>query len=171
GFLTGYGLLPAHATAPAAPINLTVAQVPPAQGGDTKLLLSWTNPTPNDGTLIKIERSSVSGTTGFAQVAQIGPTQTSFTDTGLTPITHYWYRIRATNQAGDAGSSNVGDAFTRLAAARASVTNVTSIEVDLSWTATGNNGYRVERSTDPAFGTFTLLATLPSNQTIYPDTT
>jgi hypothetical protein len=168
GFLTGYGLLPAHAVVPAVPTSLQVTQIPPAQGGSTKLMVSWTNPDPN-ATLIKIERSTAGAGGPFTQIAQVAPTN-QFIDMGLTPVTHYWYRVRATNQAGDSGYSNVSDNFTRLAASAVSVTNVTTLEVDLSWTATGNNGYRIERSTDN-FVTFTVLATVPSNQTTYPDTT
>jgi hypothetical protein len=168
GFLTGYGLLPPHAAVPAVPTALQVTQVPPAQGGSTKLTVSWTNPDSN-ATLIKIERSTAGAGGPFTQIAQVGPTNT-FTDMGLTPVTHYWYRVRATNQAGDSGYSNVSDNFTRLAASAVSITNVATLEVDLSWTATGNNGYRIERSTDN-FMTFTVLGTVPSNQTTFPDTT
>src|SRR5262249_59589951 len=116
GSLAVYGLLPAHSTAPDTPQNFQVSQLSADQGGDTKLQLSWTNPSPNDATLIKIERST-DGIT-YNQIAQVGPTTTSFTDTGLKPLTRYWYRIRATNQAGDSDYTNVSDALTRLSGSK-----------------------------------------------------
>jgi hypothetical protein len=175
GFLTVYGLFPANTTAPATPGGFQVAQVSPAQGGDTKLQLSWTNPNPNTATLFKIERSATGATGPFTQIAQIGGDQSTFIDTGLSPLTHYWYRIRATNQIGDSAFTTVADAFTRLSGATLSVTAITSLEVDLSWTsvissATGNH-YNVERSTDN-FATFTTLASnLSPSQLTYADTT
>src|SRR5262249_3988812 len=103
GSLAVYGLLPAHDTAPDPLTAFQVSQIDPLAGGDTRLQLSWTNPTPNNATLIKIERApDVDGSPGtFTQVAEVGADQTSFTDTGLQPLTRYWYRIRATNQQGD----------------------------------------------------------------------
>jgi hypothetical protein len=171
GFLTGYGLFPAHAAAPATPTNFQVMQLPPAQGGDTKLQLSWTNPTPNDATLIKIERSTAGAGGPFTQVAQVGGDQTMFTDMGLMPATHYWYRIRATNEKGDSPYTSVADAFTRLAAAKLGITNVTSVEVDLSWTAVANDHYNVERSTDNFMTFMTIAMNLPKTQTTFADTT
>jgi hypothetical protein len=175
GTLAVYGLLPANTAAPATPTNFQVSQIPPEQGGDTKLLLSWTNPSPNNATLIKIERSTAGAAGPFTQIAEVAPTLSSFTDTGLSPVTHYWYRVRATNQLGDSAYTTVGDAFTRLPAAKLSITNVTSTEVDLSWTtvisAAAGNHYNVERSTDN-FATFTTIASnLPPGQTSFVDTT
>jgi hypothetical protein len=174
GTLAVYGLLAPHAAVPAAPTNLQVTQIPPLQGGDTKLQLSWNAQA--DGTLFKIERSSTSAATGFTQIAEVGGNQTSFTDTGLTPLTQYWYRIKATNQAGDSTNySNVGTAFTHLAGAKLVLTNVASADIDLSWSSVlatnSGNTYSVERSTD-SFATFTTLASnLPAAQTTFADTT
>jgi hypothetical protein len=172
GSLAVYGLLPGHTTPPATPTSFQVSRVPADQGGDTKLQLSWTNPD-SAATLIKIERSSVSGTTGFARIVQVCPDQTSYTDTGLTPLTHYWYRIQATNQAGDSAFTaqvdGVTDAITRLPAANLNITNGVSKEADPSWNRVGNAGYDLERSTDG--GPFTFLVHLASDQTTYADMT
>jgi hypothetical protein len=167
GSLAVYGLLPPHTTAPGAPTALAAGAVSP-----TQIKLTWTNPTPNDATLIKIERSTAGPNGPWTQIAQIGPDQTSYTNTGLTPLTHYWYRIRATNQAGDSDYSNTADATTPVPAAVLSVTAVTSTEVDLSWTkpAPTIDHYDLLRSTDG--GPFVVLASnLPPNQITYPDQT
>src|SRR5260370_11821354 len=163
GSLAVYGLLTAHTVAPVTPANLQVSQLSPNQGGDTKLQLSWAAQT--DATLFKIERSSTGPAGPFTQINEVAGNQTGYTDTGLTPLTHYWYRIRATNQAGDSAYSAVADATTRLPAANLSITNAVSLEVDLSWnsviTAAAGNHYNVERATDD-FPTFiTLSSTLP----------
>jgi hypothetical protein len=173
GTLAVYGLLPSHDTAPGIPANFQVSQLPPDQGGDTKLQLSWTSP--DDATLIKIERSTAGPDGPWTQLAQVDPAQSTFVNTGLTPVTHYWYRIRAANQAGNSDYTDVMDALTRLAGARLSVTKVTSGEVDLTWTsvisAAAGNHFNVERSTDN-FTTFTTIASgLPTSQLSFVDTT
>jgi hypothetical protein len=174
GSLAVYGLLPAHNTAPGTPTGFTVSQLPANQGGDTQLKLSWTLADAN-ATLIKIERSATGATGPFTQVAQIGGDQTTYTDTGLMPLTHYWYRIRATNQAGDSIFTAVMDNTTRLTASKVGITNTSSLEVDLSWTgvisgATGNH-YNVERSNDGGATYNTIASNLPSSQTTYADKT
>jgi hypothetical protein len=172
GSLAVYGLLPAHNVAPATPANFQVSQVPAEQGGDTKLQLSWTNPSPNDATYVSVERSTTGAGGPFTEIARIGADQTSFTDTGLTPLTRYWYRIRAFNQPGNSAYTAVQDNITRLPGSKLSVANVTSGEVDLSWTVVGTDAtFNIERSTDN-FATFTtVVSNLPHNQTTYVDTT
>jgi hypothetical protein len=173
GSLAVYGLLPANTNAPGTPTNFQVAQLSASQGGDTKLQLSWTL-ADNRATLVKIERSTAGASGPFTQVAEISGNQTSYTNTGLTALTHYWYRIRATNQLGDSAYTTVADATTRLPASTLSVTNTSSLEVDLSWTsvlstATGNH-YNVERSVNG--GAFTAIASnLAASQLTFADRT
>jgi hypothetical protein len=155
GSLAVYGLLGVATIAPAAPTNLTTAPM-----GGTQIQLNWTNPTPMQGAEpsgFKVERSTTSGTTGFTQVAVVPVgTATSYTDSGLSQLTHYWYRIRATNRAGDSDYSNVSDTSTLLGASTLTVTSVTSTEVDLSWTRVGNDHYTIERATDG--GSFSTIS-------------
>src|SRR5262249_38318557 len=137
GSLAVYGLLAPHTVAPATPTDFQVAQVPPEQNGDTRLKLSWTNSAaPNDATYIVIQRAT-SAAGPFTEVARIGADQSSFIDTGLTPLTRYWYQIQAVNQAGSSAFTAAQDSITRLPGSKISVTNVTSAEVDLSWTVVG----------------------------------
>jgi hypothetical protein len=113
----------------------------------------------------------------FTQVAEVAGNQNTYTDTGLTPLTHYWYRTRATNQAGDSTNySIVSEAFTHLAGAKLVLTNVASKDVDLSWNAVlasnSGNHYDVERSSDNfATNTITVGSNLPPSQTSFADTT
>ncbi|GAB4411384.1 MAG: hypothetical protein OHK0032_07290 [Thermodesulfovibrionales bacterium] len=49
----------------------------------------------------RIERKGSDG--NYSQIAVVGPNTTSYTDSGLSPATAYWYRVRAYNTA--AGNS------------------------------------------------------------------
>jgi hypothetical protein len=157
-----YGLFATHTAVPVSPTNLAGTGI-----SDTKVGLTWNNATPNTGTGIKIERS-LNGTT-FTQLAIVGRNDTSFTDTGLSAGTTYYYRIRATNQIGDSAYTITVSANTLIATPIQTVTNVCSCEIDLSWTPSGNDHYTLER----AFGTGnfqTIAANLPISQTTYQDT-
>jgi hypothetical protein len=157
-----YGLFATHTTAPAVPANLVGMGI-----SDTQAQLTWTNPTSNTSTGIKVERST-DGTT-FTQIAVVGRNDTSFLDTGLSPGTLYYYRIRATNQIGDSAYTSTVSAPTRIVTPVLTVTNVCSCEIDLSWTPSGNDHYTLERAFQ--MGTYqTIASNLPISQTSYQDT-
>src|SRR5262249_17297473 len=90
------------------------------------------------------------------------------TDSGLTPSTQFFYQVVATNQVGDSAASNTASARTRIAKPVVQVTDVCVGSISLKWTATANDRYTIERSTDGT--TFTLCATLPASQTTFTDT-
>jgi hypothetical protein len=163
GFLSGFGLFPPAAAAPAAPSNLTGMAV---QGG-TQITLSWNDnfTAASPATANKIYRS-LDGI-NFQLVATVNRSATTFTDSGLTPATLYSYRVVATNQKGDSAPSNTLAIRTRIAAPVLTVADVCVGEIDLSWTGTANNHYVVSRSTDGT--TFTAIATVPSTQTTFTD--
>jgi len=76
-----------------------------------------------------VERSP-DGTT-FTQIAN--PAGTSYSDTGLTATTTYYYRVRASNSFGDSAPSSVVSATTSIATSQAPQGN---------WVGTyGANGY------------------------------
>lgn len=78
-----------------------------AVGGKRKVTISWADNSSNE-TGFKIERST-NGTT-FTQVTTVGAGVTSYTNTGLTSGTTYYYRVRATNANGDSAYSNTASA-------------------------------------------------------------
>ena len=83
---------------PSAPGNLTVTPV-----STTQINLSWTASTDNVGvTGYKVERCQGAGCSNFAQIAT--PTTTTYSDTGLAASTSYFYRVRATDAAGNLSS-------------------------------------------------------------------
>ncbi len=112
------------------------------------MALAWTTPAPNGGAVEGYTLQRKSGSGNYADVSP-GPStgDTAYSDTGLTPVTTYTYRIRATNYAGDAEWSNepsattaaaVPDAVTDLSATKDATNGAT--EIDLSWTAPAANG-------------------------------
>ena len=84
---------------PAAPTGLTVSTP-----STTQINLLWTDNSSNE-TGFKIERKTGAGGT-YAQIATVGASVTSYSNTGLTPGTTYFYRVRATNASGDSAYSN-----------------------------------------------------------------
>jgi peptidyl-Asp metalloendopeptidase len=59
------------------------------------VLLTWTDRSATESGF-KIERSPVTDT-NYTEIATVGANTTSFTDTGLSAGTTYWYRVRAYN--------------------------------------------------------------------------
>jgi fibronectin type 3 domain-containing protein len=90
------------APVPAAPSNLTATR-----GTKRKINLSWTDNSNNE-TGFKIERSTDG--VNFSQIATTAANVTTYASTGLNSGTTYWYRVRATNAAGDSAYSNTASA-------------------------------------------------------------
>jgi hypothetical protein len=92
---------------PAAPSSLSVT-VPTATG---TLILNWScTATNEDG--FKIERS-LNGSSGWSQIATTGINILTFTNTGLSSNTRYYYRVRSYNRLGDSAYSNTANAKAR----------------------------------------------------------
>ena len=85
--------------APAAPTGVTATSVSASQS-----TVSWT--ASSNATSYKIQRSP-DGSTGWTQVGT--STTTSFTDSGLSPATTYFYRVIASNNAGDSASATTAN--------------------------------------------------------------
>ncbi|MBN1673758.1 MAG: CotH kinase family protein, partial [Kiritimatiellae bacterium] len=89
---------------PAAPSSLTAAAP-----SSTAVTLGWTDNSGNE-TGFKIERS-LNGST-WSQISTAGANATAYTDSGLSPATQYYYRVRAYNSAGNSGYSNTANTTT-----------------------------------------------------------
>ncbi len=83
---------------PEAPSDLT-AKVDSA----TRVNLTWEDNSSNE-TGFKIERKKSGGS--YTRIATVDEDTTSFTDTGLTADTRYYYRVRAYNSTGDSSYSS-----------------------------------------------------------------
>jgi len=144
----------ADSTPPGAPSGLAVSGTPTS----SQINLTWTAATDNVGvTGYLIERCTGATCSNFAQVGT--SSGTTFSDSGLTASTTYRYRVRATD-----ANTNLGPYSAVLNATTAAsgpdtqpptaptgllVTNGTSTEIDLAWTASTDNvgvtAYPLER--------------------------
>ncbi|HYG75239.1 MAG TPA: glycoside hydrolase family 44 protein [Planctomycetota bacterium] len=93
---------------PAAPSNLSATATSASQ-----INLSWTDNASNE-TGFKIERKTGVGGT-YAQIAAVGSNVSSYSDSGLSASTQYFYRVRASGSSGDSAYSNEASATTHAA--------------------------------------------------------
>jgi len=85
-------------SAPTAPTGLSATVA-----GTDQINLTWSASTDNTGVIgYMVEQCSGSACTGFSQIAT--PSQTSYSNSGLTASTTYRYRVRATDAAGNLSS-------------------------------------------------------------------
>ncbi|MBI5383637.1 MAG: fibronectin type III domain-containing protein, partial [Verrucomicrobia bacterium] len=155
-------------TPPAAPSGLTASAASASQ-----INLAWTD-NANNETGFALERSTDNAT--FTQIATVGANVTSYANTGLSASTTYYYRVRASNAAGNSAYSATASATTAAiqtapaAPSGLTATAASACQINLAWTDNANNetGFALERSTDNA--TFTQIATVGANVTSYANT-
>jgi len=145
---------------PAAPSGLT------ATAGNTQVMLSWT--ASSGATSYNVKRSTTNGS-GYQTVSS--PATNSFTNTGLTNGTIYYYVVTAVNSSGESSASSQASA-TPAAAPQppATPTGLTATggnaQVSLTWTAsTGATSYHVKRSTTSGSGYTQIAAPTAANYT------
>ena len=142
-------LAPASAP-PSAPTSLTATAVSSSQ-----IDLAWTD-TSGVETGFKVERKTGAGGS-WAQIATTGANATTFQNTGLTPSTLYYYRVRASNAAGNSGYSNEANAatssapqvLTSITVAPASAT--VSAGATQAFTATAKDASNAPMNPQPSF--------------------
>jgi hypothetical protein len=170
GGSSGYSNAVSAATLPAAPSNLTVAAVSSGQ-----VDLTWNDNATNE-TAYTVERSQ-DNITWTVLTSGLPPDTTSYSDTSVSPLTTYSYRVKATNASSTSAYSNTATATTpngppaspsNLVATRSGNPNRQSINLSWSDNATNETAYVVERSLNNTTWTV-LTATLPANTTSYSD--
>ena len=150
-------------TAPATPSGLQ------ATGGNAQVSLRWN--TSAGATSYHVKRSTSSG----AETQVSSPTSTSYTDTGLTNGTKYFYVVAAVNSGGESANSSQVSAtpiVPETAPATPSGLQATggNAQVSLRWnTSAGAASYDVKRSTTNG-GPYSTAVASPT-ATNYTDTT
>jgi hypothetical protein len=93
--------------------TITLAPTNPVAkaSSNTTIVLTWNNVVGEQG--FKIERS-LNNTVNWVQVGTTAANVTSYTDTGLTPNMTYYYRVRASDAAGDSAYSATAWAITNV---------------------------------------------------------
>jgi hypothetical protein len=117
--------------------------------------LQWADQSANEAGF-KIERSTDG--VNFTQIGTVGAGVTTFSATGLTGATTYWFRVRAYNSSGDSAYAGPAPATTpqALPAAPSKLTARSSsqTQINLTWldNASNETGYYVERSANGTSG-------------------
>ncbi|MEZ0539953.1 fibronectin type III domain-containing protein [Fibrella arboris] len=136
---------------PSAPARLSASAISSSQ-----IRLEWAN-TAGNATGIQVERSETGSGGSYSKVKDLGPTETNWTDGGLSPAKAYCYRIRAVN-------GNETSDFTEPKCATTQAPPVTvpapptelvvqavnEKQLALRWKDNSDNetGFAIERSTD-----------------------
>jgi hypothetical protein len=89
---------PVATTPPAAPTNLAASA-----SSSNEVTLTWKDNS-TDEKAFKVYRST--DAVNYTDIAHPGPNSTSYTDTGRTANTTYYYKVRAYNDAGSSAYSN-----------------------------------------------------------------
>ncbi|PLX33075.1 MAG: hypothetical protein C0600_01095 [Ignavibacteria bacterium] len=99
---------PPHTSSPSAPSNLRTIVVQPEF-----ISIGWDDNSDNeDG--FRVERSLDGGAT-WTEIATVGANWSNYRNSGLSPATQYWYRVRAYNSVGTSAYSNTASATTPAA--------------------------------------------------------
>ena len=144
-----------------APTGLVVTA--PTSSG---LSLSWNDVAGETG--YRIERSPDGAT--YSTVTNVAADATTFADSGLSPHSRYFYRVRANDSTGTSAPSIVAHGLTRPGIVTdLAVASWTDTKLIVNWRDTsGDAGYRIERSPDNT--TFTPIGTVGVNVPSFTDT-
>jgi titin len=147
---SGFTSVASATTVPLTPTGLTATA-----GSTTQVAIAWAGVTGATGYLL--ERSTDNAT--WSQIGSTTPDVANYADSGLSSGTQYYYRVRATSNAGNSAYATVASALTLPGTPAGLVTSsVAATQVTLSWGAvTGAASYQIDRS--PNNSTWTALGT------------
>ncbi len=150
-----------------SPTSLTATAVSSSQ-----ISLTWTDNSATEAGY-RIEQSPVDNL-HYTEIATVGPNVTSYSATGLSEATKYYYRVRAYNAIATSAYSSEKNATTLynipVAPSGLRISSIISSRVILAWTDNSGNesGFRIQRKQGPT-GTYTEIATPGANVTTYTD--
>lgn len=156
---------------PTPPSNLTATAT-----SSSSINLNWIDSSSNEATFV-LQSSTTSGT-GYSTIATLLADATSYNHTNLNGSTTYYYRIYASNGAGDSSYSNEAFATTDVTPvgvptppSNLAATGSSSSSISLSWTDASNNETGFEIWSSPSsMLPLTKKATVGANVTSYNDT-
>ena len=140
----------------------------------SQINLSWIAPNYNAYhiTGYKIERST-DGITFSTIVANTTTTATTYSDTGLSSNTLYYYKVSAINLLGTGLPSSLATGISiPLPPTNIAATSILTSQINLSWIAPSGtiNGYKIERSQDSGNTWSIIVANTTTTATTYSDT-
>ncbi|MCS7202049.1 MAG: fibronectin type III domain-containing protein [Dictyoglomus sp.] len=150
---------------PVAPSNLVATAL-----SATEVNLEWKDNSNNEEGF-KIERKKEGE--DWIEIKIVSANVTSYIDTGLTPKTKYFYRIKAFNSAGSSAYSNEAEVTTLPpplpAPSNLVAKALTGTEVKLEWKDNSDNeeGFKIERKKEGE--DWGEIATISANVTTYID--
>ncbi len=154
---------------PAAPSNLTATAA-----SNSQINLAWTDKSTNESGFY-VERKTGSGGT-YAQIAALGANVQSYSNTGLTTGTTYYYRVRAYNGSGNSSYSNEANATTLSGTPPTAPSSLTATaaawnQINLAWRDNSSNetGFYIERKTG-ASGTYAQIGSVGAGVKTYSNT-
>ncbi|MEI7989421.1 MAG: fibronectin type III domain-containing protein, partial [Chloroflexota bacterium] len=141
----------------------------------TQINLAWTDNATNE-TSFTIQRATNANFTGATNIPLIPSNATSYSDTGLTANTTYYYRVSALNAVGSSAWSNTANATTQsanpLAPSVLTATAINSTQINLAWTDNASNetGFTIQRATNVNFTGSTTITVNLANSRSYNNT-
>lgn len=159
----------ASVPAPAAPSNLVATA-----SGTSTINLTWTDNATTETSYV-LQRSLSAGS-GFTTIATLAANSTSYSNTGLSSSTTYYYKVQAANSIGSSAWSNLANATTAASGPPAAPSSLTAKatgcnSIVLNWIDNSGNetNFDLRRSTSQS-GTYSTIATLSANTTTYTNT-
>jgi mono/diheme cytochrome c family protein len=158
-------------TVPAAPGNLSATAA-----SSTQVNLTWADNSNNE-TGFRIQRATNSGFSSGVTSIDVGAGVTSYSNTGLTASTTYYYRVRAYNSVGNSSYSSAvsvttpsgGSTTLPAAPGNLSATAASSTQINLTWTdnSTNETGFRIQLATNSSFSSGLTTVNVGAGVTSY----
>ncbi len=149
---------------PAAPTSLTAVAI-----NYGRIDLSW-HDNANNETGYTLQRTTDT-TASWSATAILPANTTSDSDSGLIDGKKYFYRIFASNSAGNSGFSNVSSAITPMRPpTNLSATQIAGGAIKLTWQDNSSSelGYYIERKVGSS-GTYAVIDSVAANVSVYTD--